>query len=142
MLLAIDPGEDLGWALFSRIALLNCGIEDCERLAFPIGRLVIERLVIECPYIYPKAGKANPNDMITLARKVGRIEERFDHVPIKQVVFPRTWKGTVPKEIHNRRVIAKLDAREVETLHAVKCTEKKLHNVIDAVGLGLWALGR
>lgn len=53
---------------------------------------------------------------------------------------PREWKGQTPKEIHVARTARKLSAAEMATLEP--CPESLRHNVLDAVGIGLWALGR
>lgn len=50
---------------------------------------------------------------------------------------PREWKGQTPKEIHNRRVMARLTLADRERI--VWPAQSLAHNVIDAVGLLLWA---
>ena len=49
--------------------------------------------------------------------------------------LPSRWKKGVPKKIHNQRVLARLDAGERRSV-------PKDHNVIDAVGIGLYHCGR
>lgn len=93
------------------------------------------RVVIECPQVYAR-GKGDPNDLIDLARVVGALETLSRDCV---VVRPRTWKGTLPKKIHHERVLKELTTEE----RAVLGTKKKIdHNILDAVGLGLWALKR
>lgn len=50
---------------------------------------------------------------------------------------PQGWKGQVPKEIHNRRVMDRLTLADRERI--VWPAQSLRHNVIDAVGLLLWA---
>jgi hypothetical protein len=51
---------------------------------------------------------------------------------------PQQWKGSVPKTVMERRIRSKLAPDELATLP----TGAKAHNAIDAVGLGLYHLGR
>jgi len=53
---------------------------------------------------------------------------------------PRSWKGQVPKEIMNDRVRNRLIEDELETLPEYSKT--KMHNVMDAIGIGLKHLNR
>lgn len=48
-------------------------------------------------------------------------------------VEPKTWKGQVPKDIMCKRIIAKLSQLEYSNIK-----KPKDHNVIDAIGIGLW----
>ena len=45
---------------------------------------------------------------------------------------PRTWKGTVPKKIHQPRILKALTAKEKAAIESWR------HDVIDAVGIGLF----
>lgn len=122
---AIDPGEHAGWAMFSDRDLVACGPGTPD--------VFVGEVVIECPFIYPR-GEADPNDLIILARRVGRLEERAGKPCV--LVFPRTWKGTIKKAIMTARIRKKLTDTERTLL------TKDDHNVIDAIGLGLWRVGR
>lgn len=138
MLLAIDPGADSGWALFDDSkTLLECGL----------GRSVItpSHTVIEKPRIYPGAKqKARAEDVITLAVRAGEWGGRLEHLSTIRYVEPHQWKGSVPKEIHQPRIWAKLNDKEKSILDKAcqGMAPSKRHNVIDAVGIGLWAVGR
>jgi len=54
------------------------------------------------------------------------------------------WKGSVPKRIHHDRIAKILSPAEraVVAWVAVRVPSSLLHNVWDAVGLGLWGLDR
>lgn len=54
-------------------------------------------------------------------------------------VLPIRWKGNVPKPIMTKRILSKLDQTE---LAAIERVGYKDHNTIDAIGIGLYALGR
>lgn len=139
-LLAIDPGESDGWAVFQNGRLAACGRHVRERDFEGVDLVVIEKPQI---YVLGKS-KADPNDLISLAIKVGRLAERVERITgtDADLVRPQEWKGSVPKEIHNRRVIDALSADEAcIAADALKLVpEKQRHNVIDACGLGLWAV--
>ncbi len=133
MLVAIDPGADTGWAAFDDGHLVQVG------LGIPhLGGDVI----IELPQIYTRS-KADPNDLITLAVKVGQLKADAERAGCKvYLVHPHTWKGNAPKAVMGKRIVSRLDDAELEVLARVKCAASKRHNVVDAVGIALWRLGR
>jgi hypothetical protein len=55
-------------------------------------------------------------------------------------VSPFAWKGNVPKGIQGSRILSALTKAE----HDVVCWPKNSlkHNLVDAIGIGLWRLGR
>ncbi len=137
-LLAIDPGARTGWALFLKSDvwhLVACGVvSPTEPPTWP-GTKHIDQVVIEDPVIYAR-GKARPQDILKLARIVGRYEERFAAHPV-ELVAPRTWKGSVDGDIMVRRIQASLNPLD-RKVHD-RYTGGYAHNMTDAVGLGLWA---
>jgi hypothetical protein len=98
-------------------------------------RIIPHVLLIELPCVYPGARDENPNDLIQVARAVGQWEHAATCARVVHV-YPRTWKSQVPKKIHNARTLAKLSPEERALVDGAR------HDVIDAVGLGLWLLGR
>ena len=139
MLLAIDPGLDSGWALFAPDrSLLACG------LGTPKTGGVTEA-IIEHPFIYPGGRTKSPNDIVKLAINAGEWSGRLRDRGVKvRFVYPRDWKGTIAAEICCNRALAALsDAEAAKYAHAVASVAKsKHHNVLDAIGLGLFAVGR
>lgn len=138
--LCIDPskpGNNTGLAWFTSQRLAGCQLWTWARA----GRETCDVLVIELPQVYPGARDEDPNDLIQVARSVGMWEQAVSALEV-HLVHPRKWKGTVAKEIHNRRTLAKLEPAELALLEALKLPASKRHNVIDAIALGLWALGR
>lgn len=97
------------------------------------GAPVVE-VISELPQIYqgPKQ-KGDPNDLIDLALVVGRL---YPDVLYK----PREWKGQVPKDAMVKRIESKLTQEEKGRIE--KCSASLRHNVLDAVGIGLFHLGR
>ncbi len=139
--LAIDPGILTGWAVLDATGMLqSCGKGE----AFPI--LSNRAAIIECPQVY-RAGKSkgDPNNLITLAVRVGRYQERLIAAGVQtELVLPTTWKGQVPKDIHHLRVDATLSTHE----RHVVCPIGKLpgergysEDVWDAIALAKWAFG-
>jgi hypothetical protein len=137
-LLALDPGAKTGWAAFQRFDAgwkLTAGGVMSPDDAYP-ARVMYDQVVIENPVIYPHS-KARPADILTLARIVGRYQERYACSRI-ELVEPRRWKGSIDGDIMLRRIEAALNAADRAVYDAVKCGYK--HNFTDAVGLGKWAL--
>jgi hypothetical protein len=138
MFLAVDPGNDTGWAVFDEDGrLTGCGLGQ----GWPV--LGVSRAILERPQVY-RAGKSkgDPNDLITLAIGLGRYVERLEASGVATVlVLPTTWKGQVPKNVHHPRIKAALNLSEkVIADRAVGVVgERKGENVLDAVGLGKWA---
>jgi hypothetical protein len=143
-LIAIDPGKVSGWALFYYTQLHAAGVLDEEEILDhpPVPEWDPVLAVIEVPRIYPMGkGKGDPNDLLTLALSVGDLRGFYQRRGMRvRLVTPRQWKGTAPKDIHNRRILDNLNEHETEVLPSL--AKSKAHNMIDAIGLGLWVLGR
>lgn len=95
--------------------------------------------VIELPQVYQsKHQKGDQDDLVQLAGVVGAIcQTSGDSV---ETVRPREWKGTIAKEVMTRRIESRLD--EDEKAAIVRWSAALDHNILDAVGIGLWYLGR
>lgn len=155
LLVAIDPGlRGCGVALY-RDALLEqatyvTGHDNAQRSACWvamvaairdfIGARAVSKLVVELPQVYIQARlKGDPNDLMHLAAVVGGLCVAFDGV-IQQVYLPAEWKGQVPKEVMHARALQRLSSEE---RRRISCRTKSLmHNVQDAVAMGLKSLGR
>lgn len=147
-LLAIDPGACTGWAFFGNGELFDCGVTEID--AKPCRAVEIlqvnyspKLLVIEQPEIYNDRSvwKGDPNDLIKVALQVGRWIERATLAGATvKTTLPKTWKGQTPKAIHNARALGKLSVLEANRVP--RMADSKRHNMIDAIALGLWTLGR
>jgi hypothetical protein len=141
-LITIDPGRITGWSIWNASGvLLAAGTASLDELFKP-GRLpapVAGTLVlIEMPRAYGGRTKGDPDDLLDLAMIVGEIKRHYQAAGCTvELVWPRTWKGTVPKPIHNARVLNALNDQELRLLPRIRN-----HNMVDAVGLGLWKLRR
>lgn len=114
--------------------------------------------VIEVPRHYDaQHQKGDQKDIRDLALAAGGliVTARFamgvpgERVPVEKVE-PRTWKGTVDKKVMLARIWDKLSYDERE---CVRLTAKQVSSgiqsgkgpgadVLDAIGIGLWKLGR
>lgn len=99
-------------------------------------------VLIEMPRVYKASQqKGDPNDVVALARVVGRLQEHYlREGKVVHLVEPRAWKGTLKKATMTERIRGRLSAAELRRVaRAAKGLE---HNILDAVGIGLHALGR
>jgi hypothetical protein len=142
--LSIDPGvKDTGFALFEGGRLVDCGVlsfkgrtdDFNEVIAFYQSELADMRdmaSLILCERMQFRFGneRANPQRIIDLNLLAGALGRDI-------WVKPQEWKGSVPKDVHNRRVLSKLPDSEVA--HLMACAPRsKVHNAIDAVGIYMW----
>ena len=107
-------------------------------------------VIIESPTVYRRGGKGDANDLIPVAIIAGAAAcalvnhtRVLRQIPI-EFVEPRTWKGSVPKDIQNKRDLKKLSPEELELFHRMLRKEPRglINNAADAVGIGLYKLGR
>lgn len=143
----IDPGNLTGWAAFSGTSLIEARV--CAKREFFQSTWVLPGwmgsrplVVIEAPRWYPH-DHSDVNDLLDLSVYVGELKRFYEAMGcVVELVWPRTWKGNVPKKITNRRTVAALSPGELELLPRRPRAKDHDHNMIDAVGLGLWKLGR
>lgn len=144
MLVSIDPGKwASGYAIWIDAVLVACGLAKTQNDILKhwqpggvcYGRGWPVRVLLELPQVYGrKQQKGDPNDLVYVSAAGAHLGGAVRPAELK-VVLPRQWKGTTPKPIHNER-----------TLRALTTTERRLapknHNVLDAIGLGLWEFQR
>jgi hypothetical protein len=152
-LLAFDPGNTTGWAYFQGGVLVCAGYGKLEEILYSAPGLTVgdetrlfetDAVLIEKPQWRPH-DKIDINDIITLAVAVGELKRAYwkpINGPRIEEVFPTTWKGSVPKDVHNKRVLSKLTPQELAQVPLRPRAKTPDHNCVDAVGLGLWKLGR
>jgi hypothetical protein len=136
----IDPGSlgNAGQAIFSCGSLVSANLLDkLEPIQWWPGE--DEILVLEHPRIYPQGRTKRPNDVVTLAYASGRLTA---NVPLNKIrkVFPRDWKGTIDADLVTARILERLTSNERALIPNLSA--ELIHNVIDAIGLGLWDLQR
>lgn len=155
LLLAIDPGlRGCGVGLIDngRVALgryiANPGPKTlrgpmawrymAEELPRKLYIKDVAEVVIEQQQVYRGArGRiGDPSDLLELAGVVGAVTVAFSHLPVIGVL-PRLWKGQVNADVMTHRIeFEQMTEEERATIEEHRSTLR--HNVIDAIGLGLW----
>lgn len=92
-----------------------------------------EAWLVESPRSYP--GREDREENLEGLRKVIAALRRIARPGVVRTVAPSAWKGNVPKVVHATRIFGALGQAEARIVPAD-------HNVVDAVGLGLYGLGR
>ena len=157
-LLCVDPGlRGCGVAEFkgldlTRAAYVKNPVEHGRGYAAHVsmGRAVaawagVERFAavhIEHPRIYPGAGqqKGDLNDLLDVVAVGSAVATFFTPDANLVTVFPSDWKGNVPKDMMTERIRRALEDGERGRIE--KCPASLMHNVLDAIGIGLWKMGR
>lgn len=102
------------------------------------------RVVIEYPQAYrPGQQEGRQQDVVDLAlvsgAVAGLIRSRFDSAVI-EIILPRVWKKTIDGDAMTDRIERRLTPAEAAALEP--CIASLRHNMIDGVGIALWAVGR
>jgi len=128
---SIDPGNDWGAALF-----VGGTLRAAHLRSFPMTAPDV--VVIERPEIYPRM-KVPPGDIVALALNAGWLDGQIAALETVWVT-PKHWKGQVPKHIMYKRIMAALSDAELTALTSwlARLPKGSAHNVVDAVGIGLW----
>jgi hypothetical protein len=157
----IDPGlRIMSWAVAYGDTILRAGFVQGGRhelgpaqwrTLFPVTlanllRGLQYRLVLEVPRVYPAAErKGDQNDLIQLmgagAFVAGQLLEACGDKGDLQQVYPRDWKGQVPKQVMTARIRSKLTLKEIAAV-SLPSAQSLHHNVWDSVGIVLWRIGR
>lgn len=163
MILAVDPSiRSAGMALFdsdpactdglifaARVTMASSGADPAERERAMARRILaaivsdlrgivpIDRLVSERPQIYAEGGgrtKGDPNDMLFMVGVTAALAALLPGAACT-TYRPAEWKGQMPKAAVEARVRQRLSPAEAARLPAS-------HDAIEAVGIGLFYLGR
>lgn len=135
-MLCVDPGVSYyAWACYDRQKLVACGLKQGTE-PLPRGTNPSSTFVIESQFI-DRHSRVKTSDVIALAQAAGRIAALH---PAAIWYTPNQWKGSVPKRVHQKRVLAALTEAERALLEGRP--KKELVQVLDAIGLGLFHLGR
>jgi len=142
--LSIDPGtKEMGWALWEDNELQICGLArgtNWVESVLALPRFTIEKLTIEDQQIY-RHSPVNAHSLLAVARVVGAVVAHYGF-PKFVLVPPAQWKGQLPKDVCGRRTLSKLTEQELHQVEVAPCPASLRHNLMDAVGIGLWANGR
>jgi hypothetical protein len=147
-LFTADPGKHhVGWAIFDGNRLATCGLDQWK--AGEYAELKVERILeniratalIELP-VASRGRTVDANDLIDVAITVGRVVQALGPHTTVELIPPRDWKGTVDPDVMIERIKNRLAPDEGINLQNVQLKSSLRHNVIDAIGLGLWRLNR
>ncbi len=153
-LLAIDPGKhQCAWALFEKCELSRCDLHTPGQFALNVFPC-LDEVIIEIPKVYPprsrdggpmRSRRVDPNDLIdvtfTAGVVTGIVYEKTKGPTITNV-RPYEWKGQRPKKVDNAFTFKLLYDRERQLIEQSKVPKSKRHNLLDAIGIGLWRLDR
>lgn len=137
-LVAIDPGKHASAMAY---------FADRQLLALHSGPFMPSiwspiEIVVELPEVYRRQ-KAKPSDLIDLAFAAGRA---IRPGVVVTMLRPKEWKGQTPKAINHERAWRVLTADEMTVfdleVKRLRIRPSQLHNLRDAVALGLKHLGR
>jgi len=151
----VDPGKfHAALSLYKRkkligAALLRSSRRNPAEAALDLGQLarvfwktrqprsVLRTVKCEQPAIWLQGGfRGDPNDILYLMATNGAIIRALN-ANYNDYITTNDWKGQTPKKIIEFRVRKRLSAEEIDVIGEV--TD---HNIIDAVGIGLWDLKR
>lgn len=150
--LSVDPGLDCtGWAFWDDTKLLRCGISRrgskaqgpniWREHAVNLSLLPeVDCVVTEFPRVYPRS-PINPAGLMQLAAVAGAIIGRLDPV-LGFAYLPADWKGKRKKEDTTPQILKALDEIERNVVALAEGPASLLHNMMDAIGIGLWHQGR
>lgn len=124
--ISIDPGKTVGFALWTLGRLTKCGSVDIDRInLLPHASLAI----IEMPDHF----RVSVDDVVVCAFRAGRISGLY---PEHRTIKVNQWKGSVKKRITQARALSVLDPIEADETRGAN------HHCWDAIGIGLFVLGR
>lgn len=147
--IAVDPGvHNSGWSSFVEepdgswrmveAGFIPSGLWIDEPLkVWPYEQLTF---IIEQPEKYPTK-KIYHADLDSLNAVVAMLEQYArEHNWQVEKVKPAAWKGQVPKKVHHHRITNELNQVELDSIWWP--IDSLSHNVLDAIGLGLYQVKR
>ena len=138
---SLFDGRQLVWADLVKVPV---GDYDPRDVAAQVAGAVPQRpdvVFIEKPQQYPNSPVPRES-LEALSLVAGAISQAFPREADTACIYPREWKGQVPKPVMLRRIKAHLSDAEMAVVSDLGLASSVVHNVWDAVGIGLWAVGR
>lgn len=135
---SVDPDRDVEWRIHAMLPVMGETVNNlCYNLSEYYQDLKIDFAIVEGQEKYPK-DKVRPNDLIHLAQVAGMAAGMIAvyHEIMPHIVRPRKWKGSVPKKVHQQRILSKV-VIGVECDY-LDCTKTQQGHVIDAMGLAYY----
>lgn len=162
VLLCVDPGlRGCGVAVFHGPVLLSAAyVKNPEKgdgyaahaaLGREVGHTIrgnaFSQVLIEHPRIYPGAPDKDLNDLLDVVAVGAAIAANehvmaccFDRKAPLLTVYPSEWKGNVKKSVMTERIRSALTPDELKLCRFTNKSDDS--DLLDAVGIGLWRLGR
>lgn len=139
----VDSGAESGRATFDDGKLVWAKLIDAD-MFFKSALQCSERFNSSAVVEIPDRVKVNPKSIIKLALNAGRWLQYYGERCSGEVraVEASAWKASTDPDVLARRILACLTPEEVARLPKTRSALGYNHNVLDAVGLGLWRLGR
>ena len=139
IVMGIDPGaQHAGWCVMDENDIITLGVATGEKdellPSLGLWRGQIDVLVVERMQAYPQS-TVPVGDLLDVQFTGGFLAGTLAAKTLL-TPRPREWKGTIPKDIHHRRIIARLGSHATVRLGQIKKTIR--HNAIDAIGLAQW----
>ena len=150
----VDPGvSSLAWALGYNGVLRACGYyhlskslaEAAQQAAQLVHNYITKTgyergttsyLLVERP-MFEKDRAINHQDVLNLSVIAGACVGAWSP---NVFVEPMKWKGSVPKEQHQPRITGTLSHAETLVYTSMRTGKKEIdHNIVDAIGILLWA---
>jgi hypothetical protein len=103
----------------------------------------VELVVIEWPRWYGPGNRVDVKDLMDLRERATEMRCYYLGLGLTvDRVWPQDWKGTVPPDIMQGRILSALTDAESALVPLRPRAKDVDHNLADAIGLGLWKLGR
>lgn len=103
------------------------------------------RLIIEYPRIekFGRGKQIPPDDILGVVLTIGCIRGSLPRPTREDLVRPSQWKGTADGDAMVLHIYSRLTESEKKIVEPHRLKSKRFDdNVLDACGIGLWALGR
>lgn len=135
----IDPGKHgCGVACGNERELFWAGYHPTGDASWAHG----DEVYLELPRYYPGNNKTDPNDLIDIAVAGAFLAGQRGFRSTLHLIPPRTWKGTIDGDAMVERIRGRLTPEETARVEMPSAVKTLGHNVLDAVGIFLWATGR
>lgn len=122
-------------------AQLGAMLDEARRLAGPLDGFGL--VVTEWPYVPGPARRLDPAPLLDLAGLAAAVCCEALRAGARVLRYaPVSWKGNRPKDLFQREILASLTEAEREHVPRSERTGKYRSDPLDAVGLGLFVLGR
>lgn len=152
---AVWSGNALQLAAYVKNPSTGRGYAAFVSMAVAVGEYLMDRVlyedrapvIVEHPRVYPGMPKTDLNDLLDVTGVGAAVSHRLKGFGITgsgyvlvQTVFPSEWKGTMKKAAMLDRIREKLT--DTERAVVQKTNKSDTEDILDAVGIGLWKLGR